>query len=131
MAFKSLSPVLPVDEIEPCLSLWIDDLGFENAGEVEHQGRIGFVMLQRDSIVVMYQSYASIEEDNAELGKAMRDQSAALYFKVDDIGELEASLSKHDVVMPRRKTFYGAEEIAIRDKAGHILTFASFSEDQS
>jgi uncharacterized glyoxalase superfamily protein PhnB len=30
------------------------------------------------------------------------------------------------VVMPERKTFYGAREIGVKDPAGHVLTFAQF-----
>jgi hypothetical protein len=30
------------------------------------------------------------------------------------------------MVMPERKTFYGAREIGVKDSAVHVLTFAQF-----
>jgi len=32
-----------------------------------------------------------------------------------------------EVVMPKRKTFYGSTEIGIKDPAGHFVTFAEFA----
>ena len=32
-----------------------------------------------------------------------------------------------EIVMPERKTFYGAREIGVKDPAGHIITFAEFA----
>jgi hypothetical protein len=127
--FESLSPLLSVGVIEPCLPLWTETLGFSNIGEVEHDGKLGFVMLEKDGIVVMYQTFASLDADDAELGRLFRDQKSMLYLKVDDLDTLEKAIVGHEVVFSRRKTFYGADELAIRDAAGHVLVFASFAAE--
>jgi len=63
MNVKRITPVLFVKEIEPVLPFWVDKLGFTKTIEVPHGNKIGFVALQKGSTEVMYQSYASVEED--------------------------------------------------------------------
>ena len=57
------TPILVVDEIEPCLPFWTERLGFEITATVPHGDAIGFAMLNKDNVELMYQSRASIEED--------------------------------------------------------------------
>jgi uncharacterized glyoxalase superfamily protein PhnB len=130
MKILSLCPVLPVQAIEPLLPLWVDDLGFSKLAEVPHNGQIGFVMLGRDGIEIMYQTIDSIAGDDPKMAKALNGQTAAVYLKVDDLDAVEQAIAGHEIVMARRTTFYGSEEIGIRDPAGHVFTFAMFSEDE-
>ena len=53
---QSITPVLLVERIEPALPFWRDRLGFEVLAEVPHEDAIGFVMLGRDGLMVMYQT---------------------------------------------------------------------------
>ncbi len=129
MKFLSLCPVLPVEEIEPLLSLWVDDLGFTNLAEVPHNDRIGFVMLGRDGIEIMYQTIDSIEQEDPKIAQALRGQKAAIYLKVDDLDAVEQAIAGQEIVMARRTTFYGSQEIGIRDQAGHMFTFAMFPQE--
>jgi len=55
---KKLTPVLYVDAIEPCLPFWVDRLGFSKTVEVPHENAIGFVILARDGLELMYQTWA-------------------------------------------------------------------------
>ncbi|HYV96003.1 MAG TPA: hypothetical protein VE967_00960, partial [Gemmatimonadaceae bacterium] len=57
-----LTPVLVVDSIEPVLRFW-DQLGFSKTAEVPHENVLGFVILERDQIQIMYQSRASVAAD--------------------------------------------------------------------
>jgi hypothetical protein len=52
---KKLAPVLIVDRIEPLLPLW-GALGFHRTAEVPHGEALGFVILERDGVEVMYQT---------------------------------------------------------------------------
>ena len=123
---KRVTAVLLVEEIEPCLNFWVDRLGFTKAGEVPDGNKLAFVMLQKGMTEVMYQTYASVQKDNAQAAKDMRKGPTFLYVEVDDLDAVIAALKGVPVVMPVRTTFYGAREIGVKDPAGHFVTFAQY-----
>lgn len=119
---RRLSPNLVVDAIEPCLAFWVDRLGFTKVAEVPHGDRLGFVLLQRDGVEVMLQSTASIADDIAPLQReAFR---SFLYVEVADLAPIRRALEGVALVVPERRTFYGADEILVRDPAGNVVAFA-------
>lgn len=118
---KKLSPVLVVREIEPCLQFWTR-LGFERIAEVPEGDQLGFVLLSKDSIEVMYQSRTSVQKDVPAL--ADMPSCVALYIEVDNLDAVEKQLVGAPVVIARRKTFYGAEELGVREPGGNVVTFA-------
>ena len=126
IAVKRVTAVLLVDEIEPCLNFWVDRLGFTKAGEVPDGSKLAFVMLQKGTTEVMYQTYASVQKDDAQAAKDMRKGPTFLYVEVDDLDAVIAALKGVPVVMPVRTTFYGAREIGVKDPAGHVVTFAQY-----
>src|SRR5512140_3329876 len=109
---KKLTPVLFVDEIEPCLPFWTA-LGFERTVEVPEGDRLGFVILAKDAVEVMYQSRASVRKDVP--GLAGEPSRAELYIEVSDLDAVAKGLAGAPVAVPRRKTPYGAEEIGVRE----------------
>jgi len=121
---KKVTAVLLVEEIEPCLNFWVERLGFTKTAEVPDGNKLAFVMLQKGGTEVMYQTFASVEKDNAQLAKDMRRGPTFLYVEVDDLDAVIAALKGVPVVMPVRTTFYGAKEIGVKDPAGHFVTFA-------
>ncbi|MEA2164076.1 MAG: hypothetical protein QOK37_2203 [Thermoanaerobaculia bacterium] len=125
---KKVTPVLIVDRIEPLLPLW-DALGFARAAEVPHGEGLGFVILTRDSVEVMYQTFDSVRSDEAKVLEGPRAiGAAAVFIEVDDIEALAGLLPDGTaVVVLRRTTFYGSTEIVIRDGAGNVITFAQFA----
>lgn len=54
MTVKKLTPVLFVPAIEPVLPFWVDRLGFAKTVEVPEGDSIGFVILQKDGVELMY-----------------------------------------------------------------------------
>ena len=125
---KKGTPVLIVDRIEPLLPLW-NALGFGRAAEVPHGDALGFVILTRDGVEVMYQTFDSIRDDEARVLEGSRAiGAAAVFIEVDDIEALAAQIpSGTDVIVAHRKTFYGSTETVIRDGAGNVITFAQFA----
>jgi uncharacterized glyoxalase superfamily protein PhnB len=121
---KKVTAVLLVEEIEPCLNFWVDRLGFTKTAEVPDGNKLAFVMLQRGTTEVMYQTFASVQKDNAQIAKDLRRGPTFLYVEVDDLEAVIAALKGVPVVMPVRTTFYGAKEIGVKDPAGHFVTFA-------
>lgn len=124
MKVKTITPVLVVEEIEPVLPFW-ERFGFQRGPEVEHEGRLGFVILQHGDAQIMYQTRASVAADVPALAD-IPQAGTALFIEVDDIDAIEAMLGDLPLVVPRRTTFYGATELVLRDPAGNAVTFAQF-----
>lgn len=123
LTFNKLSPVLIVDAIEPCLPFWTDRLGFTKVAEVPEGDRLGFVILQKDGVEVMYQSRDSVRKDIPQL--ADTPPGTSLYIEVSDIDAAEKAVKGLPVVVPRRKTFYGAEEIGVREPGGNAVILSA------
>ncbi|MBI4539165.1 MAG: VOC family protein [Gemmatimonadetes bacterium] len=123
---KKLTPVLYVEEIEPVLSFWIDRLGFRTTVEVPEGERLGFVILQNGAVELMYQTRESVKKDIPPLA----DHPAGgtmLYIEVDDLDAVERALKGVPLIVPRRTTFYGAQEMIVREPAGNVVAFAQFA----
>ena len=125
-AMKKLTPVLSVDEIEPSLPFWIDRLGFELTVEVPEGDRLGFVILKKGEVEVMYQTRESIRNDVPSLADTPTGGSF-LFIEVDDLDTVESALEGIAPVVPRRMTFYGADELIVREPGGHVVTFAKMT----
>ena len=126
---RSLTPVLLVPQIEPVLPFWVERLGFTVAAEVPHGDAIGFVILQRDGVEVMYQTHASIAADVPAAVPQGDARSVGLYLGVDDLEAVIRALDGVEPVVPRRRTFYGADEIGWREPGGHVVLFARQAPD--
>jgi uncharacterized glyoxalase superfamily protein PhnB len=124
---KKLTPILYVDAIEPCLPFWTERLGFTRTVEVPHEGKIGFVILARDGLELMYQTWDSAAADVTGAATRTKGRSAALFFEVDDLDRIEDAMQGAEVVHPRRKAFYGATEIFVREPGGHVIGFAQMA----
>ncbi len=123
MQVTKLVPIIAVDAIEPCLDFWTGRLGFERTVEVPLEEALGFVILAKGAIEVMYQTYASIAADAAGI-TGDRGHGVTLYLDVDDIDAVEQAMRGVEVVVARRTTFYGAEEIFVRAPCGTVVGFA-------
>jgi len=129
MKVNRLTPILIVEEIEPCLELWVDRLGFEKTAEVPFGDKLGFVMLQRDGFEIMYQTRASVEEEakTSSLSKALVRSAGqgVLYLDVDDLDEVRRSVEGLNVVFPDRETSYGMRELWLVEPGGNVVGFAA------
>jgi uncharacterized glyoxalase superfamily protein PhnB len=123
MNVKRITPVLFVKEIEPVLPFWVDKLGFTKAVEVPHGNKIGFVALQKGATEVMYQSYASVEEDMPLIAET-RKGPTFLYIEVDNLDAVVNALKGSKIVQPERTAFYGMREVGFQEPGGHYVTFA-------
>ena len=126
---KQITPLITVDEIEPCLPFWTA-LGFELMATVPHDDKIGFAMLNHGDLVLMYQSAASVEADlgasgaPSGLAAEMGASTAALFVEVEDLESVIEATQGSEVIVPRRQTFYGMDEIFVRAPCGTVVGFA-------
>ncbi len=118
---KKLTPVLLVEQIEPCLEFWIEHLGFTKAMEIPEGDALGFVMLQNGAVEVMLQSRASALKDEASLvADEFHCGGASLYIEVDDLDTYIKRLGDQVLVGPRT-AFYGMREIFFRAPGGIVI----------
>jgi hypothetical protein len=77
----------------------------------------------------MYQSRASIEDDIPGLAAGIVGQTTTLFIEVDAIDPIQEALEGVEVVVPRRQTFYGMDELFVRAPCGTVVGFAARVED--
>ncbi len=130
MTVKKITPVLFVEEVEPCVKFWMDRLGFEKTVEVPEGNKLGVAILQKGNVELMYQSYVSADKDSAATCEAARKGPTFLYVEVENLNEIIRAIKGAEVVAPVRETFYGTREISVKDPGGHIVTFAQFDGAQ-
>jgi hypothetical protein len=130
---KKATAIIVVDAIEPCLLFWTA-LGFEITAEVPHANTIGFAMLNNGDVEIMYQSRASIaadlEQSGAPAGLAdeLARSTTTLFVEVAEVDAVLENIEDAEVVVPRRQTFYGMDEVFVRAPCGTVVGFAARTE---
>jgi len=129
MNVKKITAVLFAEAVEPSVKFWVERFGFAKTTEVPDGDKLAFVMLEKGNVELMYQSYASTDKDvGTGIAQAVRKGPTFLYVEVDNLEETIDAVKGSEVVIPKRKTFYGSTEIGVKDPAGHYVTFAEFGK---
>jgi uncharacterized glyoxalase superfamily protein PhnB len=131
---NKLTPIMTVEAVEPCLPFWTERLGFEVTATVPHGETMGFAMLQKGNVELMYQSRESVAGDlgpaaeaagHPDLVSRLAGGTTTLFIEVEDLDAVAAALEGADIVVPRRQTFYGMDEIFVRAPCGTLVGFAA------
>jgi uncharacterized glyoxalase superfamily protein PhnB len=126
---QHLTPVLVVDEVEPCLRFWTEKLGFTAENQVPgDNGTLGFASAKAGDVEVMYQTRASVLAERPEAADELVGHSTVLFITVDDLGRIETAVSGAPVVKPRHDTFYGTTELYVKEPGGNVVGFAQFKK---
>jgi uncharacterized glyoxalase superfamily protein PhnB len=127
-ALGHLTPVLVVDQVEPCIHFWVDRLGFTAENQVPgNDGRLVFASVKRGDMEVMYQTRTSVIADRPASAAELTGHSTALFITTEDLDAVERALDGVPVVQPRHTTFYGSTEIYVREPGGNTVGFAQFT----
>jgi uncharacterized glyoxalase superfamily protein PhnB len=127
-ALQSLTPVLVVDEVEPCLAFWVDRLGFTAENQVPgDDGKLVFASLKKGNIEIMYQTRASVIADRPAAAAELTGHSTGLFITTQELDAVERAIEGAPVVQPRHTTFYGSTEIYVREPGGNTVGFAQFT----
>lgn len=122
-----LTPVIIVDQVEPCIGFWTDRLGFTLENQVPGpEGALVFASARQGPVEVMYQTRASVVADMPELSGTFDGHPITLFLTVDDLDAIERAMDGVEVVKPRHTTFYGSTEIYVREPGGNTVGFAQF-----
>ena len=132
---KKVTPLMTVEAIEPCLPFWTEKLGFDVPVTVPHEDAIGFAILTKGDVELMYQTRASVDADLGESGAPaglageMASGTSTLFIEVEALDDVLAVLGDTEVLVPRRTTFYGMDEIFVRPPCGTVVGFAAKAEE--
>ncbi|HVT40112.1 MAG TPA: VOC family protein [Gemmatimonadaceae bacterium] len=120
-----LAPVMIVERVEPSIAFWVDRFGFDAENQVPGpDGALVFASAKKGDIEVMYQTRASVVAEAPDRAAELTGHSVGLFINVPDLGAVELAVAGAPVVAARHKTFYGTEEIYVREPGGNIVGFA-------
>jgi uncharacterized glyoxalase superfamily protein PhnB len=126
---QHLTPVLVVDEVEPCLRFWVDRLGFTVENQVPgDNGKLVFASAKAGDVEVMYQTRTSVLAEQPDSAAELTGHSAVLFITVDDLDRIEKAVAGAPVVKQRHDTFYGSTELYVREPGGNTVGFAQFKK---
>jgi hypothetical protein len=75
----------------------------------------------------MYQTRASVLAERPDAADEFTGHSTALFITTEDLDSVIGALDGAPIVKPRHKTFYGSEEIYVREPGGNTVGFAQFT----
>ncbi|MBL7848751.1 MAG: VOC family protein [Cyclobacteriaceae bacterium] len=128
ISFESLSPNLIVANVNRSVQFYADVFGFTLVASVPDSGSLNWAMVQRESVTIMFQTLASIQEDVPSLNLKAGSAAMTMYIKVKNMDNLLSGVrGKVPLAVDLRTTFYGAREFAIKDPDGNVLMFAEDS----
>jgi uncharacterized glyoxalase superfamily protein PhnB len=123
--FKTLTPNLVVADMARSIAFYRDGLGLEMIRTVPDQSPFDFAWMQAGSVSVFLNAIDAVRKESPALADRPLGGSFTLYFVVDNVDELFASIRDRATVAMAPKTQpYGMRECAVRDPDGYYLTFA-------
>lgn len=126
MNVSKITPILTVEKIAPSITFW-ESIGFNLAVKVPDTNNPQFAILTKGNTELMYQTIASIKKDlKLEIGKT----PSMVYLDVDNLDKVIEALSKHPIVVAKRTTFYGKDEVFISEPGGNVIGFAQKAKNE-
>jgi uncharacterized glyoxalase superfamily protein PhnB len=122
---NSITPNLMVTSVEESLAFYAG-LGFAEVTSVPdpETGKLQFAICAKDDTMVMFQERTNLAAEYPALS-VDATPSITLFIRVSDAAARAEDLKgKVAFAADLHKTFYGADEFAIIDNSGYILTFA-------
>ena len=114
-----------VDSIEASLPFWVDRMGFTKTVEVPEGDSLGFAILVRDGAELMLQTIESVRKDAPQFAPQAGAFNTGLFIEVEDFADARKRLEGYPIALAERTTFYGMQEIGVREPGGHIVIFAA------
>jgi lactoylglutathione lyase len=122
---KKLTPNLMVEDVNRTVEFYKDVLDFTLLATVPEEGTYNWAMMKSDGVEIMFQSIASLSDEYSQFRYKAPGGTLNLYIDVENVqGLYEAVHNRATLLHHLHKTFYGAQEFAIQDCNGYVLTFA-------
>jgi len=122
---KQLTPNLMVNDVNETINFYQKVLGFELVMSVPQEGSFNWAMVQCGEVNLMFQERNNIIAEYPLLKDTPMGGGLTFYIKVGNVKALYEKIRERvNIVSDLHNSFYGAEEFAIEDINGFILTFA-------
>ena len=122
--YKAITPNLMAENVEETIKFY-ESLGFASSATVPKDGGgLQFAILTKDNLMLMFQDRESLTGEYPILQTEKTQPSITLYIVVNNVKKYYNDMKdKYELQSELHKTFYGAEEFAIKDNNGYVLTF--------
>lgn len=124
MEYKTLSPNIGVTNVDETVQFYTETLGFNLIMSVPSpKGGLQWAMVMGGGATLMFQEMGNLIEEYPQLAKRPVLGTMTFYLKMKGMQALHDKLQGTEYIAKEmHKTFYGADEFAIFDNNGHILT---------
>ena len=123
MEYLSLSPNIGVENVNETVQFYTETLGFNLVLSNPEAGDLEWAMLMNGGALIMFQDIQSIKKEYPQLADRPVLGALTLYVKMKNMHQLYEKLKETKYIAKEmHKTFYGADEFAIFDNNGYILT---------
>ncbi|HJD75949.1 MAG TPA: VOC family protein [Bacteroides reticulotermitis] len=131
MKYQSLVPNLGVKSVNETVKFYTEVLGFQQIACVPEHGELVFAIIRAGDVNLMFQQLDSLQEEYPDLKNKNGQAGLTFYIKMQDKKALyERVKDAAFLVKAMHTTPYGAEEFAICDNNGFILTITE-DEDRN
>lgn len=119
-----VTPNLMADDVNSTMDFYTS-LGFSTIMTVPESGTFDWALIARDDVQLMLQKETSIKEEYPQLKSYSAGGALTIYIRIANIADFyEQCKEQVKLIKPLNKTSYEAEEFAIQDPNGFILTFS-------
>lgn len=123
MKYQSLTPNLGVKSVNETVKFYTEVLGFKQVASVPESGELVFAIINAGNVNLMFQQLESLRDEYPELNDHSEKMAATFYIKLQNKNSLyEKMKDTKYLVKELHTTPYGAEEFALCDNNGFILT---------
>lgn len=124
MEYFTLTPNIGVKSVDETVKFYIETLGFNLVISVPSpKGNLQWAMVANGGATVMFQENGNLTEEYPQIAERPVSGAITFYIKMKNMHFLYEQLRGTEYIAKEmNKTFYGADEFALFDNNGHILT---------
>ncbi len=125
MEFQSLSPNIGVANVNDTVKFYTEMFGFHLTMSVpkDESGTLQWAMMTNGKVNIMFQEIQNLLEEYPQLKSRSTTATLTFYVKMKNISELYNKVKDTEYLTTEmHKTFYGADEFAVFDNNGYVLT---------
>jgi predicted enzyme related to lactoylglutathione lyase len=131
MEYQSLSPNMGVKSVNETVKFYTEVLGFQLLMSVPETGEFAWAMVGSGNAVILFQEIGNLQEEYPQLNGKSQHATITFYLKLKGMNALYEKLKDTDyLVKALHKTFYGADEFAVYDNNGFILTITEDAKNE-
>ena len=128
--YKNITTNLMVTSVDASVKFYQEILGLEVVASVPAKNQtLQFAILAKEAMTLMLQEKENLSEEYPILAAEKIQPSITLYITVENFNEFYRTIKTNYLIYTEtHKTFYGANEFAITDPDGYVLTFTEYKE---